>query len=293
MGSRFALRISIARLQYLWFPLSVPPKFRDRMASVYGDARLFKRGDDWYIALPIRVPSAPTVCDGERTFIGVDLGIVRHAVVAMPDKVLFFNGKTARHRREHFDDLRRRYQHHRRTDRVRDGSGKERRWMQDTNHKLSRTIVDAALRYPNPVIVLERLDGIRYRMYGSKRFRRMVSSWTFRDLVAKIQYKAARAGVGIVFCDPRGTSKTCPKCGHATRSNRPEQGRFRCVACNYQGNADMVAARNIAAAGPAALSQGRPDTARPDEGQTESVGVRPDGVNGCDLSHLDSNLVSS
>jgi transposase len=140
---------------------------------------------------------------------------------------------------------------------------------------------------------LERLDGIRHRVHGSKRFNRMVSSWTFRDLVAKIQYKAARAGVSVVFCDPRGTSKACPRCGHAARSNRPEQGRFRCVSCSYQANADYVAARNIAAAGPMALSQGRPDTARPVEGQTEPVGVRPDGVNKCDLLHLDSNLASS
>lgn len=291
--NRFVLRVSTGtRGKYIWLPLCVPALYRASIMAAYGDARLFKRGDNWYVALPIRVPSAPTVCDGEPTFIGVDLGIVRHAVIATPDKVLFFDGRPARHRREHFADLRRRYGRHHRLDRIRASKGKEHRWMQDINHKLSHTLVDTALQYPNPVIVLERLDGIRSRKRGSKRFKRMVSSWTFRQLTSFIQYKAIREGVPVVFCDPRGTSKTCPKCGHATRSNRPEQGRFRCVACHYQGNADMVAAHNIAAAGPVALSQGRPDTARPVEGQTEPDGVRPDGVNGCDLSHLDSNLVS-
>lgn len=291
-SGRFVLRVSTGiRGKHIWLPLCVPARYRDSVASASGDAKMFRRGNDWYVSLPIRV-QLPTVCDGEPTFIGVDLGIVRHAVVATPDKVLFFSGKADRQKREHFADMRRRYGRHHRTDRIKASKGRERRWMADKNHQLSRTIVDAASRYPNPVIVLERLDGIRYRVHGSKRFNRMVSSWTFRDLVAKIQYKAAHAGMGVVFCDPRGTSKTCPKCGHSTRSNRPEQGRFRCVACNYSGNADMVAARNIAAAGPLALPQGRPDTARPND-QTEPVGVRPDGVNGCDSSHLDSNLVSS
>jgi len=291
-NNRFVLRISTGiRGKYIWLPLCVPARYRDSVASASGDAKIFRRGNDWYVSLPVRV-QLPTVCDGEPTFIGVDLGIVRHAVVAMPDKVLFFSGKADRQKREHFADMRRRYGRHHRTDRIKASKGRERRWMQTTNHKLSRTIVDAALQYPNPVIVLERLDGIRYRVHGSKRFNRMVSSWTFRDLVAKIQYKSARAGISVVFCDPRGTSKTCPTCGNATRANRPEQGRFRCVACAYSANADYVAAVNIAAAGASLWQQEPSDTART-QVQTESNGPRPDGVQVCVSLHTDPNLASS
>lgn len=293
-GGRFVLRVSTGvRGQYVWLPLCVPAKYRDRLSLVRGDARLFKRGDEWYVSLPVRITPTPTVCDGERSFIGVDLGVVRHATIATPDRAYFFDGKAARHKREHFADMRRRYQQHRRTDRVKDQCGKESRWMKDLNHKISRAVVDIAAQYPNPVIVLERLDGIRYRTHGSKRFNRMMASWTFRDLVDKIRYKAARLGIPVVFCDPRNTSKTCSRCGHATRSNRPNQATFRCVACGYRNNADENAARNIAAQGPSVFAQGPTDTARPDEGQTGETSPRPDGVQVCDLPHTDSNLVSS
>jgi putative transposase len=282
-GSRFVLRVSTGkRGEYIWLPLCVSAKYRDRLLLARGDAKLLKRGSDWYVSLPIRITPTPAGCSG--AFIGADLGIVRHAVLATPDRVVFFSGKEARHRREHFADIRRRYQRHKRTDRVKDQRGKESRWMRDINHKLSHAIVDLACQYSNPVIVLEKLDGIRSRARGSKRFNRMMSSWTFRQLADFLEYKAARAGVQVLYIDPRGTSKTCPRCGHATRSNRPDQGHFRCVSCGYQANADMVAARNIAAAGASLWQQGQPDTARPDKGQTGEVAPRPDGVKDCSVA---------
>jgi putative transposase len=301
-GDRFVLRVSTGKQgRYVWLPLVVPARYADRVASSRGDARLFRRGNDWYAALPVRVSPPPTGCSGEvraglnpaPTFIGVDLGIVRHAVVVAPGRVVFFDGKAARFRREHGAALRRRYQRHCRTDRVKEQRGKERRWMRDLNHKTSRQIVDLAASYPHPVIVLERLEGIRYRAKGGKRFNRMMSSWAFRELVDMIRYKAERAGIPVVLADPRNTSKACPVCGHAKRANRPEQGRFACVRCGYQGNADYVAARNIAAAGPAALAHGRPDTARPEtSGQAGGGGPRLDGVQVCASAHTDPNLVS-
>jgi len=299
-GNRFVLRVSTGtRGEYIWLPLCVPSKYHDRVLLARGDAKLFKRGDDWYVMLPIRVTPTPAVCDGEGgsdielTFIGVDLGIVRLASVSTPNGVVHFDGKAARRKREHFADLRRRYQRHRRTDKVKASRGKELRWMRDLNHKISTEIVEMALRYPNPVIVLERLDGIRNRLKASKRFNRMVASWAFRQLVSFIEYKAARYGIPVVFVDPRRTSRTCPRCGHSSRSNRPDQSNFRCVACEYRGNADAVAAINIARRGFEALGEGRPDTARLSRvGQTGDPDPRPDGVKVCDLSHTDSNLVS-
>lgn len=292
-----ALRVSTAvRGQYLWLPLSVPPHWRARLQYVHGDARLFKRGEDWFVMLPLKVPNTPTVRDGgrEATVIGVDLGIVRLAVAKTPDGVRIWNGKPVRHRRERFAALRRRYQRHRRTDRVRAMRGRERRWMRDVNHKLSRGLVDLAARYPNPVIALESLNGIRDRVRGSKRFNRMMASWSFRQLADFIEYKAAKAGVRVVYVDPRRTSRTCPRCGHATRANRPAQSRFRCVACGYQANADVVAAINIASVAAGLLRQGPPGTARPHKGQAPSAAKGPDGVKAWELfgSHADSNLAS-
>jgi len=290
-----ALRVSTGRRgQYLWFPLSVPPQWRDRLQHVKGDARLFRRGADWYVMLPLKVPSTPAARggDGATTIIGVDLGIVRLAVAKTPDRVKVWNGKPIRHRREHFASLRRRYQRHRRTDRVRVTRGKESRWMRDVNHKLSRELVNLAACYPNPIIALESLDGIRDRVRGSRRFNRMVASWAFRQLRDFVAYKAEKAGVRVVYANPKCTSRTCPRCGHGTRSNRPTQGDFRCVACGYRANADVVAAINIAGVAASLLRHGPPDTARPGEGQPGPAGDRVDGVKAWVPTHADSNLAN-
>jgi putative transposase len=292
-GGRFVLRVSTGvRGQYLWLPLAVPARYRHAMSLVRGDARLIRRSDGWYAVLPVRTSPPPTACGGHPTVIGVDLGVVRLATAATPNGVRVWSGKAVRARREHFADLRRRYGRHHRVDRIRAMRGRESRWMADLNHKISAELVEIASCYPEPVIALERLDGIRYRLHGSRRFNRMVASWAFRDLVDKIRYKAERAGVRVVFVDPRRTSRTCPRCKHATRANRPAQADFRCVACGYRGMADAVAAMNIAAAAVDLLRQGPPDTARPDEGQTESPALRPMEPRRPATPGVDSDLAS-
>jgi len=289
------LRVSTGkRGTYIWLPLCVPKKWRNRLQYVKGDAKLFKRNDTWFVMLPLRTPDSPTVRDGDPTVLGVDLGIVRLMTVRTPDGIKVWNGKEIRSRREHFAAVRKRYQQHGRMDRVKITKNKERRWMANVNHKASRELVDLAAQFPNPVIAFERLDGIRNRVSGSKRFNRMISNWAFRDLINKTEYKAAKAGIRVVFINPKGTSRTCPRCGHSTRSNRPTQTDFRCVACGYRGNADAVASINISARAIDLLSHGPPDTARPARVQDGKTVSCPDGASGCSpLVHLNSNLVSS
>jgi len=53
-------------------------------------------------------------------------------------------------------------------------------------------------------------------------------------------------GVPVIFVDPRNTSRTCPECGCVDKANRKSQSVFLCTACNFSGNADIVAAVNIA-----------------------------------------------
>lgn len=43
------------------------------------------------------------------------------------------------------------------------------------------------------------------------------------------------------------TSQRCSACGHVAPESRESQARFRCVACGFEGNADVNAARDIAA----------------------------------------------
>ncbi|MGH3165463.1 MAG: zinc ribbon domain-containing protein [Trebonia sp.] len=47
--------------------------------------------------------------------------------------------------------------------------------------------------------------------------------------------------------DPAFTSQRCSACGHVDRKSRESQAVFRCTACGYSCNADVNAAKNIAA----------------------------------------------
>jgi putative transposase len=65
---------------------------------------------------------------------------------------------------------------------------------------------------------------------------------------ASSRAKADSAGRVLIPVDARNTSRLCPRttCGHIAHENRPTQEKFQCVTCGYTGNADRVAALNIA-----------------------------------------------
>lgn len=175
--------------------------------------------------------------------IGVDIGVVKHAVTS---NNLFLDGRQARWRKERWAERRKALQKAGRLSRVKREKGHERRWMRDLNHKLSRKIVDAAAS-TGSAIALEQLTGIRERARGSKKFNRMLSGWNFKELASFIEYKATLAGVPVIYVDPKETSKKCPRCGNVSRTNRKSQGWFKCTKCGYQSDADRVGALNIAA----------------------------------------------
>jgi transposase len=62
--------------------------------------------------------------------------------------------------------------------------------------------------------------------------------------------------------NPAYTSQRCSECGHVAGENRESQAVFTCTACRYTVNADVNAARNIAA-GHAVIARGGPPLGRP------------------------------
>src|SRR6266508_2560369 len=121
------------------------------------------------------------------------------------------------------------------------------RFRRDADHVLSKQIVAAA--EPGSTIVLENLKDIRKRMKARRRtqIKRRMHSWPFASLKTKVEYKAEERGCTVVAVDPRHTSQTCSCCGHTARNNRRSQSMFKCRKCGYHLNADLNAARNIAA----------------------------------------------
>ena len=78
-------------------------------------------------------------------------------------------------------------------------------------------------------------------------------------LVRRLQDKAPGR---IEKVTPHFTSQRCSARGHVDPQSRESQARFACTACHFTGNADVNAARNIAA-GHAVTARGGDGTARP------------------------------
>jgi len=123
-------------------------------------------------------------------------------------------------------------------------SGRERRFKKDTNHCISKEIVNIA-KDTNRSIALEDLSGIRGRVTVSKAVRESIGKWAFFELRNFIEYKSKLLGVPVVPVDPRNTSRACSVCGYIDKKNRKNQASFVCLECGHTENADFNAAKNI------------------------------------------------
>jgi putative transposase len=63
-------------------------------------------------------------------------------------------------------------------------------------------------------------------------------------LVRRLEDKAPGR---VTRIKPHYTSQRCSACGHVDPESRKSQARFVCMACGFVDNADVNAARNIAA----------------------------------------------
>ena len=85
----------------------------------------------------------------------------------------------------------------------------------------------------------------------------MRSGWGL--LVRRLEEKAPGR---VEKVKPHFTSQRCSACGHVDANSRESQARFVCTACGFACNADVNAARNIAA-GHAVTARGGDGVARP------------------------------
>lgn len=210
-----------------------------------GGAEVIRTRNVWYlcIAQSKQVPEP----DEPLGVLGVDLGIVNLATDSDGEP---FSG-------EQVDRVRARY-HTRRQRlqavgtksakrRLKQNSGKERRFQKNVNHVISKRLVTKAADTCK-ALALEDLTHIRSRAQATVRHgqRRRHSAWAFRQLRQFVAYKAALAGVRVIVVDPRNTSRTCSACGFCDKQNRTSQSSFDCRTCGFVAAADWNAAVNIA-----------------------------------------------
>lgn len=227
-------------------PFAAGKRQLEMLPHQQGESKLMYSRGKFYLLAVCEVEEAPQY-DADQ-FLGVDLGIVN---IAADNDGEVHSGSHVNKVRHRNRNLRKNLQKKGTKSAKRllkKMSGREARFVHDTNHVLAKSIVEKAKRTRRG-IALEDLKGIRNRARARKPQRTALNSWAFSDLGMKIAYKAKRAGVPVVYVDPAYTSQTCPCCGHISKQNRPNRDDFCCVECGYAAPADTVGAINIALRG--------------------------------------------
>ncbi|MDO8886409.1 transposase [Candidatus Oleimmundimicrobium sp.] len=200
--------------------------------------------DDEYAYVSATVEEKPQYTPQKS--IGVDLNTTGHcAVVAVKETGKIFKlGKKAEHIHKKYKNMRKSLQKRGLYKVVKKIKNREQRIVKDLNHKVSRSIVNLAVKEKGG-LKLEKLRDIR-KTKSRKSFKYALNSWSFYQLAKFIEYKALLAGVPITYVEPAYTSKCCSKCGQIGKRN---DKHFKC-SCGHVEHADVNAAFNIALISP-------------------------------------------
>jgi IS605 OrfB family transposase len=225
-------------------PFVCGPQQKALLQTQQGESDLALVHGIWYLLTTCNVEETPE--QETEDVLGIDLGIVN---LAADSDGQVFSGEAV--------ETNRRILAHRRRNLQRKGtkatkrklkelSGKQSRFQKNTNHMISKCIVQKA-QDTNRAVAVENLTGIRSRTTIRRSQRARHTNWSFYQLKQFLAYKSKRAGIPLLEVDPRNTSRTCPICGCIDKRNRKTQATFSCVSCGYSASADTNAAQNIRA----------------------------------------------
>ena len=240
-------------------------KQRALLAYPHGEADLIFRKGKWFLNVTVDIPDEKEIAAVD--VLGIDLGIVE---IAHDSDGRNYSGAKLNKIRNRNRSLRKKLQKKgtKAAKRLLSKRNKrESRFSKDTNHCISKSIVETAKR-TNRFIAIEDLEGIRTRIRARKRQRTKLHSWAFAELGGFIAYKAQRVGVRVIKVDPAYTSQECSKCGHTEKANRKSQSVFCCKKCGHSANADWNGASTIRLRGLVELGTG--DFKRPNIGTAVS-----------------------
>lgn len=128
-------------------------------------------------------------------------------------------------------------------------NNKENRKLKDLDHKISRKIVNYALKHKLKIVV-EDLTGIRKKTQkgkGSKTVNRFVNSWSFYRLQSFIEYKSKEHGIPFEKINPHYTSQECSYCSIIGDRNGDTFicKNKKCIVYRKKRHSDINAAFNI------------------------------------------------
>ena len=229
------------------------------------------RAGRWHIAFAAIPNFISAPCNGE--VVGIDRGVIVSATLSTGE-LLRVPGLTARERRR----LRRLQRKLARTRRGSDRRGQVRLAIAQMRARQTDRRKDWAEK--TSTYIARRFDVIRIedlKISNMTRSARGTAADPGRNVRAKagLNREILRSGWGLLVrrledkapgrvekVNPAFTSQQCSACGYVDAKSRESQARFVCTACGFACNADVNAARNIAA-GHAVTARGGDGVARP------------------------------
>ena len=210
-------------------------------AARLGTLRVTRKSHKLIAQIAYDVPCKAFVNNGNT--MGVDLGLKCPAVCVTNDADVLFagNGRRNKYLRRHYKAKRKELGKAKKTKALITYSDKEQRIMRDTDHKISRQIVDFAEQHNISVLRMEKLDNIRKTAKTSRKNSHNLHTWSFYRLAQYIEYKAHIAGIAVEYVEAAYTSQICPVCG---AKNHAKDRDYVCK-CGFRQHRDLVGARNI------------------------------------------------
>jgi transposase len=264
--SRHVGEVRVPKIGWVRFRWSraVPPGVKSYRVTM-------DRAGRWHVAFAA-VPE-PIPAPGNGKVVGVDRGVVIAAALStgellrMPSltdrertRLLRMKRKLARARRG--SNRRKRVRLSIARLKARE-SDRRKDWVEKTSTDLARRfdfIRVENLKIPNMTRSARgtpKAPGRRVRQKAGLNRGILASGWGL--LVRRLGNKASSR---VEEVNPAFSSQRCSACGHVDAKSRESQARFVCTACRFSCNADVNAARNIAA-GHAVTARGGDGVARP------------------------------
>jgi len=130
---------------------------------------------------------------------------------------------------------------------------RERNILTDFAKKVGRWVVEIAKLLKANVIVLERLKKMISHVNDLKKdYRLKLYLMQYRRIQRWIEWQAQKHGLKVLYVSPSYSSITCPKCGEKMKENGYRM--LKCTNCGFEEHRDYVAVMNLYGRGSLTLS---------------------------------------
>ena len=213
------------------------------------EAELVRRGQCWFFNLVLDIPDIAIKSEG--TIVAIDVG---ENNLATTSEGIMYGGGKLRHERDKFLARRSKLMSNgsrsakRRFKKI---SGKEKSHVKQTNHVVSKLIVEEAVKANAKIVVMEDLTNIRTRIKAGKRLRTRLHRWAWKEFQQFIEYKAQAQGIQVVYVNPAYSSQVCSVCGCLGIRHKH---LFKCSSCGSRQHSDRNACQNLLRLGESVVS---------------------------------------